>query len=280
MLKHVTFAGSFALLIALAAPVAAQDAETVVARVGDTEITLGEMIIIRTQLPSQYEQFPPDVLFDGILDQLVQQQLLADTVTNPPARVAYALTNETRTLLAGEAINEVAIQAVTEEAIEAAFAEMTEGAAPETEWNASHLLVETEEEAVQAAERVANGAEFAEIAKEVSTGPSGPSGGELGWFGAGMMVPEFETAVKDLEIGDISGPVQTQFGWHIVRLNDQRTKPLPELEAVRPDLERQLQEKAIDAHIASLRDSVPVELPEDGAFDPALLNNLDLLEPK
>ena len=280
MPKHVSFMGAFAVSALIATGVVAQDADTVVATVGDTDITLGEMIITRAQLPQQYDQFPDDVLFDGILDQLIQQQLLADTIEGTLPRVEYALRNERRSLLAGERVNNLANGAVTEEALQAAYAEMVDGAAPETEWNASHLLVETEEEAVAAKERVDGGEEFAEVAREVSTGPSGPSGGALGWFGPGMMVPAFEEAVTDMEPGDVSGPVQTQFGWHIVTLNDKRTKPQPELEAVRSELAQQLQEKAIDDAVTALREEVEITMPEDGAFDPAILSDLSLVEPE
>ena len=74
---------------------------------------------------------------------------------------------------------------------------------------------------------------FAEVAREKSTGPSGPNGGQLGWFGPGMMVPEFQTAVEQLEVGAISEPVQTQFGWHVITLNDKRNQEAPDLAAVR-----------------------------------------------
>ena len=280
MLKHTTFAGAFALTASFGLPAFAQDADTVVATIGETEVTLGEMIIIRAQLPQQYAQFEDEVLFQGILDQLVQQQLLADSVAAQPPRVKYALSNEERTLMAGEAINAIAAEAVTEEDIVAEFGKMTSGSSPEVEWNASHLLVETEEEALAAKERITAGEEFADVARDVSTGPSGPSGGSLGWFGAGMMVPEFETAVSDMAAGDISEPVKTQFGWHIVTLNEKRSKPLPELEAVRGEIAEKLQEEAIMARIDALRETTEVTLPEDGAFDHAILLNLDLLEPK
>ena len=103
MLKNITIVALAAGFMAGSA--AAQDADTVVATVGETEITLGEMIIAKAQLPQQYQQFPDEVLFQGVLDQLIQQQLFADTVQNPPARLELALRNERRSLLAGEAIN-------------------------------------------------------------------------------------------------------------------------------------------------------------------------------
>lgn len=279
MLKRTTYGAACALLIASAAT--AQDADTVVATVGETEITLGEMIVAKAQLPEQYQQFPKDVLFQGVLDQLIQQQLFADSLGDTPARVEYTLANERRALLAGEAINDINADVVTEEAVQAAYDAMFADADAEaqTEWNASHLLVETEEEALAAQERVEGGEDFADVARDVSTGPSGPSGGELGWFRPGQMVGEFETAVTEMKPGDVSGPVQTQFGWHIVKLNDQRMTEQPTLDEVRPQLQQQVREEAVTVRLEELRAEADVTMPEDDAFDPSIISNLDLLEP-
>ena len=279
MLKTTSFLAAGAVFAAIGATAAAQDASTVVATVGDTEITLGEMIITRAQLPPQYAQFPPDVLFDGILDQLIQQQLLADALENTPDRVELTLRNERRSLMAGEVITEITEEAVTEEAIRAAYDARYADAPTGVEYNASHLLVETEIEAAAARARILDGAEFADVAREISTGPTGPNGGNLGWFGDGQMVPEFEEAVKSLEIGGLSEPVQTQFGWHIVTLNDTREAEAPGLEDLRQELTAEVRDAAITARIEDLRGAAAITMPEDGAFDPNLLQNLELLEP-
>lgn len=89
-----------------------------------------------------------------------------------------------------------------------------------TEIRASHILVKTEEEAKKLYDEIKSGKEFAQIAQEVSLCPSGHNGGDLGFFGKGMMVKPFEDAAFDLEIGEISQPVQTQFGWHLIQLTD------------------------------------------------------------
>ncbi|MEJ6396550.1 peptidylprolyl isomerase [Yoonia sp. 208BN28-4] len=277
---HTTLLGSAALMAGLATAASAQDADTVIATVGDTEITLGQMIITRAQLPQQYAQLPDDVLFIGILDQLIQQQLLADALGDAPARVEYALENERRTLMAGETINDITREAITDEAVQAAYDERFADVEPATEYNASHLLVETEEEAIAAKARVEDdGEEFADVARDVSTGPTGPNGGNLGWFGAGQMVPEFEQAVMDMEVGSVAGPVQTQFGWHVIALNEVRDAELPSLDSVRQEITGQLQEAAIQERLTALEEEITVTRPEEGAFDPALISNLDLLEP-
>lgn len=258
---------------------AAPDASTVVATIGGTDITLGEMIIARAQLPQQYDQFPPDVIFAGLLDQIVQQQLLANSLTDTPDRVTYAMNNEERSLRAGEVIAGLSREAVTDEAVQAAYDEMTATAAatPEKEWNASHILVATKQEAEAVQERLNSGEDFAAVATEVSTDPGATNGGELGWFGAGQMVPEFEAAVEGMSPGDVSGPIETQFGWHIVKLNEARVKPVPALDEVRSEIVSGIQEKVILSKIEELKAGTEVTLPADGAFDPAILQNLDLL---
>ena len=280
MTKIATFLGLSALCLTVTTAASAQDAtaDTVVAKVGDTEITLGEMIITRTQLPQQYQSLPADVLFEGVLDQLIQQELLASALEDVPARVDYALRNEERSLKAGEVINDITVGATSDEALQAAYDARYESAEAETEYNASHLLVETAEEAEAAKARVDGGEDFAEVAKEVSTGPSGPSGGALGWFGAGRMVTEFEDAVKNMAVGDVVGPVETQFGFHVIKLNETRVAEAPTLEEVRQELFGEVQETAIQARLAELIANTDVDRPEAEDFDPELLNNLDLLE--
>lgn len=272
-----------ALAIAAASmlPAAAQetaDPETVVATVNGQDITLGHMIVAFASLPEQYQQYPSDILFKGILDQLVQQTALAQSFEGDvPARVTLSLENEERSLKAGEAVESVMSVAVTDEALQAAYdAQYSEGSAGE-EYNASHILVETEAEAAQIVEDLKNGADFAETAKEKSTGPSGPSGGELGWFGAGQMVPEFEAAVMALETGAISNPVQTQFGWHVVKLNNKRAIEAPTLDEVRGELALDIQRAAVEAHIEALVNAAEVDRKDVSGLSTDSIRNLDLL---
>ena len=280
MLKHVTFLGATAVAAVLATGTMAQDvtADTVIATVGDTEITLGEMIIARTQLPAQYAQFPNEVLFDGIVEQLIQQQLLADEVTEIARGVTYSLSNERRSLLAAEMINEIAETAITEDDILAAYDARFAEAEDVPEFNASHLLTETQEEAAAAKARIDDGQAFADVARDVSTGPTGPNGGNLGWFGTGAMVPEFENAITALEVGGVSEPFETQFGWHVATLNEKRVKALPTLEQVRQQLTAELQEAAVSARLDALAANAVITKPEEGQYDPNLLDSLDLLD--
>ena len=265
---------------ALAFPLAAQEGptpDTVVATVNDTEITLGHMIALRARLPQQYQQLPADVLFPGILDQLVQQQLLADTEEGLSPGGQVTIDNETRAILANQAIGAIAEAAVSDEALQAAYEENFASVEPDTEFNASHILVETEEEAQALVVELEGGADFAALAMEKSTGPSGPNGGSLGWFGPGAMVEPFELAVVEMEVGAISAPVQTQFGWHVIKLNETRLAEAPPLDAVRAELVDQLQREAVDARIAELTGAAGVDRSAGDALDPNVLNDPALL---
>lgn len=253
-------------------------AETVVATVNGTDVTLGEVIVLRAQLPEQYQQLPDDVIFNGLVDQLVNQQLLAETLEVEPKRVGIALINETRSLRAGEVVNAITGSNVPEADIQAAYDARFADVEPSTEFNASHILVATEEEAIEVKDLIAGGADFAETAQERSTGPSGPSGGELGWFGPGMMVPAFEAAVVEMEVGDVSAPVQTQFGWHIVTLNETRETALPSIDDLRAEISEEIQQQQLLSLVADLTEAADITLPEEGAFDYAIIRELELLE--
>lgn len=282
MQKSLTFLAPFVVAASLSLPAMAQEevkADTVVATVNGTEITVGHMIIARATLPEQYQQLPPEVLFKGILDQLVQQTALEQSFEGDvPARVALSLENERRQLIAGEVIEKAMAADISAEDLAAAYEEEYGSAEPTEEFNASHILVETEEDALAVKAEIDGGADFAETAKEKSTGPSGPSGGSLGWFGPGMMVPAFETAVQDLEVGAVSMPIETQFGWHIIKLEDKRLKDAPALESVKEELELQLRQVKAQEKITEMTDAADVDRSAADAIDPSVLTNLGLLE--
>ena len=273
-------AAVFAMGIGMSAT--AQDAptaDTVLATVNGKEITLGHVLVARTTLPQQYQQLPADVLFSGLLDQLIQQQALADSLAEKPKRVDLALENEARALIAAEVMAGIASEAVTDEKLQAAYDAKYATAGGEKEFNANHILVESEDEAKAIIEEINGGADFEAVAKEKSTGPSGPNGGALGWFSKGMMVPEFEAAVMELEAGAISAaPVQTQFGWHVIKLNETRETEAPALDAVRDELSAEIQNAAVEEQVAALTDKADVERSAADEIDPAVINQMDLLE--
>ncbi len=254
-------------------------ADTVLATVNGEAITLGHVIATRAALPEQYQALPDEILFEGILEQLIQQTLLEQAVGEISRATELRLENERRALIAGEKLDEVIADAVTEEALQKLYDETYANAEPETEYNASHILVETREEAEALIGKLNDGADFAELAREHSTGPSGPGGGALGWFSAGMMVKPFEEAVMALEPGTIGQePVQTQFGWHVIRLNETRDKPVPPLAEVAEELVQKLQDNAVEAALAKLLKAADVERADLTGIDPSLLRNDDLLK--
>lgn len=280
MLKGLTFLAPAALAVALAMPAHAETPtrDTVVARVNGEEITLGHVIVAHAALPQQYQQLPPAVLYDAILGQLVQQLTLKQSATaEPPAYVGLSLENERRSLLAAEVINGILEGAASDADIAAAYAAKYPDGIGADEFNASHILVATEEEAQAVKAELDGGADFAETAKTKSTGPSGPNGGQLGWFGAGAMVPEFEAAVMSLEPGQVSEPVQTQFGWHLIVLNETRKSEAPKLEDVREELAAEIRQAAVQARLDELTAAATIEKPEIDGLDPAVLTNIDMV---
>lgn len=279
MQKRLNFIAALGLAVTLAMPAQAQDANTVVATVNGKIITIGHMILARATLPEQYQQLPDEVLFEGILKQLVEQTLLADSFAGDlPKRIAISLENEERSLIAGESVEAVLAAALTDDAIQAAYNARFADAEPTQEYNASHILVETEEEALALKAELDAGADFTSAAKEKSTGPSGSNGGALGWFGKGAMVPSFEAAVADLAVGAISAPVKTQFGWHVIILNEARNASAPTLDEVRPELEGALRESALSAAIEILREKADVDQSGAEGIDPKVLSDISIVE--
>lgn len=271
-------ATGLAVTVAMPAmPALAQDAKTVMATVNGTDITLGHMIALQERLPEQYKQLEDAVLFEGILDQLIQQTALSQEMEKDlSGAIELSKENEIRAFLAGELLAKIGTADLDESAIQDAYKARYAEGEPETEFSASHILVETEEEAKELVTLLEGDADFAELAKEKSTGPSGPSGGSLGWFGKGAMVPEFEQAVVALEDGAVSEPVQTQFGWHVIKRNESRIKEAPALDDVRDEIERELRAKAIDDEINRLTDAADVTRAEV-AVDPTAIRNVGLL---
>jgi peptidyl-prolyl cis-trans isomerase C len=268
-------AGGFALVLAagLALPAMAQDASTVVATVNGTDITLGHLAVLRAQLPEQFRQLPDEMLFPGILEQVIQQTALAqasDGLVTP--RDELALENDRRAYLAGVTLQAAVDAAISDEALQAAYQARYAEAAPSTEYNAAHILVATEDEAKALLAKLTEGADFAELARQHSTDGAAPGGGALGWFGPGMMVKPFEDAVIALEPGAVGGPVQTQFGWHLVKLNETRMAAAPALDDVRAELATELERAAVEARIKAATDGATITRNDEG-IDPSLLSS-------
>ena len=257
--RNSIFAAIILSAVTASAAQAEPSADTVVASVNGTEITVGHMILVHESLPEQYRNLPNEQLFDGILEQLIQQTLLADLIGDNDSReIRLTLENDRRLMKASQAVEELSAQAIGEDEIAASYDDRYADADMGMEYDASHILVETEEAAVNLIDKLQAGADFVELAKEFSTGPSGPGGGALGWFGLGMMVPPFEAAVVAMEKGAISSPVKTDFGWHVIKLNDTRAISAPALDEVRGEIIAELQRIAIERRIDELRQQATI----------------------
>lgn len=260
-----------------AAPVVV-NADTVLATVNGQDITVGHVIAARMSLPDQYQAMPAEVLFPGLVEQQIQQTVLSQAMGEMNRRAEVQLDNEKRAIVATEKLDEVIAGAVDEAKVQAVYDADYANAEPTKEWDASHILVKTEEEAKALIDELNNGADFAELAKAKSTGPSGPNGGELGWFGPGMMVKEFEDAVSGMAVGGIAGPIQTQFGWHVIKLNDERMKGAPKLEDVRGEIETTLQDDAVQKALKALMDAATIERTDTAGMDPNVISDSTLLD--
>ena len=281
MRKGLTFLLPAVLTVLMTAPSFAQesvDPTAVVARVNGQEITLGHIIVTFAALPQQYQQIPAETLYPNILEQLIQQSALAQSFgADDPLYVRLSIENEHRALRAAEEIDLLLKSNLTEADIQAAYdAEYSEGFGGD-EFNASHILLDTEEEAKAVKTMLDGGSDFAALAAEKSTGPSGPNGGSLGWFGLGAMVPEFEASVTSLEPGQVSEPIQTQFGWHIVKLNEQRKATAPLLAEVREEIANRLQSELIENRVTELTTAANIERPEIEGLDVSVIKNMDLI---
>lgn len=279
------FALATAATLAFATPMAAQDAaydaDTTLATVNGKDITLGHLIVLLSRLPDQYQNLPAETLYTGMLDQLIDQTLIAQSISDGPESdskmTKLTLDNERIALLANEVVSGFADQSVDDADLDAAYQARIADFEPTQEFNASHILVETLEEAQALITTLTDGADFAELAKEKSTGPSGPNGGNLGWFGLGAMVPPFEAAVVALEDGGISEPVQTQFGFHVVKRNESRMTAPPSLDDLRVELTDELLRAKVEAEVDKIRadatiDRADIELPFEA------IRELDLLK--
>ncbi|MDP2737133.1 MAG: peptidylprolyl isomerase [Pseudorhodobacter sp.] len=264
-----------AMVLALGTPLRAADltAETVLATVNGQEITLGHLIALHDSLPAAYMTLPNEVLFEGILNQLVQQTALAQIAEKDISKADQArIEVDRRSYLAAGMLDRVAGTAVTDEAVATAYEAQFVAAEPAREYNAAHILVATEAEAAAIRAELEAGADFAQTAKLKSTDGAAPEGGALGWFTLDVMVEPFAAALAPMQPGELAGPVQTEYGWHLIKLNETRLTEVPAIEDVRADLETGLRNTAIEERLAEVVAQAEVVKMTDG-IDPAVLKD-------
>ena len=241
-------------------PVAAAESDPskiVVATVGNGTVTLADLIAMREALPAQYRQMPLQALYPHLLERAIDGYLIA--------RAARA------TDLAERADVKLRIKRAEDEVLSQVYLSETAADSGQEEAHARHILVDTEEQAKQVIADLDKGADFAALAKERSTDPGGSEGGDLGWFSAEQMVPEFSTAAFAMEPGSYSKqPVKSQFGWHVILLEEKRKAPAPTFEEMQSQLASEMTRELITAQLAELRkDAVVQRFGPDGSPMPA-----------
>lgn len=247
------------------APAAAAP-ETVVAKVGDDEITEADLNFAAEDLAQDLAQMPANERRAFLLRVLIDMKVMAGAAKTAgmdqtplfAQRLEYLKDRALRRAYFADAI----AAGVTEEQVRAEYDKYVAQFQPQEEIHAAHILVETKEEADAIEAELKGGADFATIAKEKSIDPgSGANGGDLGFFSKGMMVPEFETAAFALaNPGDISAPVQSQFGFHIIKLEEKRESSPPSFEQVAPQLQQQVLMRVFNEKVAELMNGVTVDV--------------------
>jgi peptidyl-prolyl cis-trans isomerase C len=248
--------------------VPAVDPSKVVARVNGVDITEGDLAIAAEdpglQMPNVPDEQKRELLTGYMIDLKLGAKAAEAAKVGSGAEFARKLAyNRDKTLL-DEYLNETAKKAVNPEAARKLYEETVKSVPAEQEVRARHILVENEDEAKAIATRVKGGEDFAKVAGEVSKDPgSKTDGGDLGFFTKDRMVEPFAEAAFKLEPGQISDPVKSQFGWHVIRVEEKRTKPAPTFEETKDQVESYLGRKAQQDLIVGLRKDAKIERLDD-----------------
>ena len=259
-------ASALAQSTAPAQPVAdtdSRESEPVVATVNGTKIYYGDVLRARQSLPAEYQSVPLEMIFGALLNQLVDQRLVAlaareAKIDEDPIVQDQLRALEEQVLQQGYLRRQIEPE-LTAEKLQARYDAQYKGQSGPEEVRARHILLETEEKAREVLADIRGGADFAEAAKTHSTGPSGPRGGDLGFFQAGQMVPAFSDAAFAMQAGEVSEPVQTQFGWHIIKVEERRAAPAPAFEDVADELRTEVQREVVAKVVSDLREGATIE---------------------
>lgn len=252
---------------AAAAQPAAPTPDTVVAKVGDDTITEADISFAAEDLAQDLANVPPDQRKAFLLTVLIDMKVMAKAAKEAgmdqtdifKRRLAYLEDRALRRAYFAEKVT----TAVTPEAVKAAYDQFVADFKPQEEVHALHILVSTEDDAKAIKKELDGGASFEELAKAKSIDPSAKqNGGDLGFFSAGQMVKPFEEAAFKLEPGQISDPVQSQFGWHVIKVVEKRKSSPPPIEQVGQQLQQQLMFKSFDDAIANLKQGVAIDIPD------------------
>jgi peptidyl-prolyl cis-trans isomerase C len=243
------------------APASASD--PVIARVNGVDIKQSDLALAEEDVGADVQAASPEAKREHLISyladiimvtQAADKKNLAD---NPDFKRRLAFLRSK--LLMGYELQQEAKTALTDEALKQTYDEAVKSMSGQEEVHARHILVEGEDEAKAIIEQLKGGADFAKLAKEKSKDPGAAEGGDLGYFTKDQMVPEFADVAFKMYPGQLSNPVKTQFGWHVIKVEDKRIKQPPEFEKVKDQIEAYLARKAQSDFIAKLRQSAKVE---------------------
>ena len=253
----------FAVALLAATVLAGSASAKTLATVNGSDITDDDVRIATTDLGAslpqqlqgpQREAYVLDYLIDlKLAAQQATQQKLGDT-PDFAKKMAYYHDK----VLMENLLGNIAATAVTPDAEKKVYDDAAKAQPPETEIHARHILVPTEAEAKAALQRVKNGEDFAKVADAVSKDP-GSQGGDLGWFTKDKMVPEFAAAAFKMEPGQVSDPVKSEFGWHVIKVEGKREKAFPPFDQVKDQVARYVAQKAQSDDITKLRDAAKID---------------------
>jgi peptidyl-prolyl cis-trans isomerase C len=243
--------------------VSASGSDPVMARVNGVEIKESDLALAEEDVGADIQAASPEAKRDHLISYLadiimVTQAADRKKVADNPdfkRRLAF-LRNK---LLMGFELQEEAKSAVSDDALHQTYDDAVKSTGGQEEVRARHILLENEDEAKAILDQLKGGGDFAALAKEKSKDPGAAEGGDLGYFTKDQMVPEFAEVAFKMYPGQLSNPVKTQFGWHIIKVEDKRTKQPPEFEKVKDQIEAFLTRKAQTEFIAKLRQSAKIE---------------------
>tara|TARA_B000000565_G_scaffold18329_1_gene12994 strand:+ start:35 stop:886 length:852 start_codon:yes stop_codon:yes gene_type:complete len=247
----------------------------IVANVNNEDISLETMIHAMNELPPEIQSQPFMSYYEDLLERVIDIKLFAQEGKKmkldeePSVRAAIDFVIEK--VLMQAFLSKYVQENIKEENIKASYNNFIADETSREEIKASHILMDTESEAIDVINMLNNGDDFAELAKSKSTGPSGPSGGDLGWFKRGQMVPPFEKAAFSLNKNEITQlPVQTQFGWHVIKIFDKRIPEAPSYENMKSKLIQDLERKIVSKKIQDLRNDALIEKLSSSELEPLL----------
>jgi peptidyl-prolyl cis-trans isomerase C len=266
-------AGCLAVALLGVSPARADDANPVLAKVNGSEIRQSDVNLAEEELGPSLAQMDPATRKENVLSFLIDMKIVSkaaeDKKVQDSADFKKKLAFARDRLLMDKLLGDEGKAALTDDAMKKVYDDAAKQISSEEEVHARHILVPTEAEAKEIEDELKKGADFAELAKKKSKDPGASDGGDLGFFTKEQMVPEFSKVAFSLEPGKISDPVKTQFGWHIIKVEEKRKRKPPSFDQVKPQIEQYVTRKAQSDYVAKLRQTAKIERMDQPAAAPA-----------